>query len=168
MNDVANEQLLQRVENFLTNASDEERHLLSTIIHGFSEKQNGTYTTYLAALTQIKTRFLENGDYEVILPIQPLIENPLKIVHGGMTATLLNTAMGSLVNQSISSDLAAVTTEMNVHYIKPGVGSHLRCVASLLNKGRQLCVTEAKVYDEKEKLIAMGTGTFFIMKRPKE
>ncbi len=166
MNEGTNKQLRQKIDHYLAMTNEEERQLLSNMIDGLTAKKEGTYRTYLAAMTQIKTRFLDNGDYEVLLPIQPLIENPLKMVHGGMTATLLDTAMGSLINQSISTEMAAVTAEMNIHYIKPGVGNYLRCVASLSHKGRQLCVAEAKVYDEKEKLVAMGTGTFFLIKRP--
>ncbi|GAE33824.1 PaaI family thioesterase [Halalkalibacter akibai] len=159
-------ELLHKIQDFIHDADEEEKKILFNLVEGFENKRTGKFKTYLAAMTQIETRFLENGDFEVVLPIQPLIENPLKMVHGGMTATLLDTAMGSLVNQSLPQDLAAVTAEMNVHYIKPGVGKFLRCVASLSHQGKQLCVTEAKVYSDQNKLIAMATGTFFIINRP--
>lgn len=168
MNQVDPNQLLHKLHTFLENSNEEEITLLNTIIDGFEEKRKGNYKTYLSAMTNIQPRVLENGDYEIILPIQPLIENPLKMVHGGMTATLLDTAMGSLVNHSLPQDSNALTAEMNVHYLKPGIGKYLRCIASLSHHGKQLCVTEGKVYDENDKLIAMATGTFFIVKKAKE
>ncbi|WP_227935695.1 PaaI family thioesterase [Alkalihalobacillus deserti] len=166
MNQMDQNQLRLKLNTFLENPSEEELTLLSTILDGFEKKRKGDFETYLEAMTHIERRNLDNGDYEIVLPIQPLIENPLRMVHGGMTATLLDTAMGTIVNQSIPADSAALTAEMNVHYVKPGIGKFLRCVASLSHRGKQLCVTEGKVYDENEKLVAMATGTFFIIRRP--
>ncbi|ARK31129.1 PaaI family thioesterase [Halalkalibacter krulwichiae] len=165
MNSTTDNQLLHRLESLLKEANEEERDLVSRIVDGLELKRMGKHSTYLAALTNVESRTLENGQFEMTLPIQPLVENPLKMVHGGMTATLLDSAMGSLVNESLSENFAALTAEMNVHYIKPGVGSYLRCVASLSHKGNQLCVTEGKVYDEHNKLVAMATATFFIIKK---
>jgi len=159
-------QLLDKLTTFLENSNEEERTVLNTIIDGFTKKRNGDYKTYLAAMTHIETRLSDNNEYEITLPIQPLIENPLKMVHGGMTATLLDTTMGSIVHQSLPPELTALTAEMNVHYLKPGIGGHLRCVATLTHKGKQLCVTEGKVYDDNEKLVAMATATFFIITKP--
>ncbi len=158
--------MTETFQELLNNANDEELHVLESMLKGLHDKQQGRYATYLSALTQIKTKFLDNDDYEVLLPIQPLINNPLQMVHGGITATLLDTAMGSMINRRLPEDQAAVTAEMNVHYIKPGVGQALRCVAHLSHKGNSLCVAEAKVYDDREKLMAMATATFAIIKRP--
>ncbi|MFC0558733.1 PaaI family thioesterase [Halalkalibacter alkalisediminis] len=161
-------QLLHKLNTFLEESSEEERTLLDIIVDGFTKKRRGDYKTYLDAMTHIETRMLDSGEYEIVLPVQPLIENPLKMVHGGMTATLLDTTMGSLVNQSLPADSTALTAEMNVHYLKPGLGKHLRCVASLTHKGKQLCVTEGKVYDQNGKLVAIATATFFIITKPKK
>ncbi|ERN53073.1 PaaI family thioesterase [Alkalihalophilus marmarensis] len=160
------QELNDTFQELISTANDEELHVLSSMLRGLNDKKEQKYATYLSALTQIQTRFLDNGDYEVVLPIQPLINNPLQMVHGGITATLLDTAMGSMINRILPEDKAAVTAEMNVHYIKPGVGSKLRCVAHLAHKGNSLCVTEAKVYDDREKLVAMATGTFALINRP--
>jgi uncharacterized protein (TIGR00369 family) len=159
-------QLNDHFLELLNTSNEEELHVLSSLLKGFNDKKKNKYATYLSALTQIKTCFLENGDYEVLLPIQPLINNPLKMVHGGITATLLDTAMGSLINRVLPEEKAAVTAEMNVHYIKPGIGETLRCIAHLSHRGNSLCVAEAKVYDDNQKLIAMATGTFAIINRP--
>ncbi|GAE24117.1 hypothetical protein JCM9140_22 [Halalkalibacter wakoensis JCM 9140] len=161
-----NQDLATKTQQFLDQATAEEMTIVSNLIDGLSEKRDGKYHTYLAAITQISSCFLENGDYEIKLPIQPLIMNPLNMLHGGMTATLLDTTMGSLVNRSLPTDLAAVTSEMNIHFIKPGVGEYVRCIATITHRGTHTYISEAKVYDEREKLIAMATGTFFILNKP--
>lgn len=158
-------QLLENIEDYLSEASPEEVDVLSSILEGLKGKKHGEYRSYISALTMDRRRFLDNGDYEVRLPIQPLIYNPLNFVHGGITATLLDTAMGSFVNQSLPEHLAAVTTEMKVNYLKPGTGKELICIASIIHKGTSFYVCEAKVYNDKNKLIASGSGSFFIIKR---
>lgn len=160
-------QLLQNIEEYLSEASSDEIEVFSSILEGMKRKQQGKYRSYISALTRDNRRFLDNGEYEVRLPIQPLIFNPLNFVHGGITATLLDTAMGSFVNQSLPEHLAAVTTELKINYLKPGVGQELICIASIVHKGTTFYVCEAKVYNEVNKLIAIGSGTFYIVKRKK-
>lgn len=148
-------------ETFVQHASEEEYNVLSAILTGLQQKQEGNFRTYLSAITDVKSKQLENGDYEISCPIQPLIENPLKMVHGGMTATLIDSTMGGLLISKLPENQSAVTVELKVNYIRPGIGSHLRCVATILHQGKQLSVVEAKVYTDKNHLIATGTGTFF-------
>lgn len=159
------EDILNRIYAYLDHANEEEVNVLSMIMNGLEKKQQGEYLTYLAGITNLKSQFIGEDTYEVIIPIQPMIENPLKIVHGGITATLIDTAMGSLVNRLLPDELAAVTTEMKINYISPGIGKHLRCIASVAHKGRQIWIAEAKVYSDKNKLVAMANGSFFIIPR---
>lgn len=158
------EQFLENVHNFLEEATVEEFHILQALLIAAKAKQNGEYRSYLSALLKVESRFLENGNYEVRIPIEPLIYNPLQIVHGGITASLIDIAMGSLVYQSIPEHYKTVTTELKVNYLKPGIGQQLICVASLVHKGNSICVTQAEVLNEKGTIIAIATGSFFIIK----
>ncbi|WP_017727172.1 PaaI family thioesterase [Halalkalibacterium ligniniphilum] len=162
---MTDEMLKKKLERFLQKANEEERDVVTSFLDGMLKKQENQYGTYLGALTQIQTNFLDNGNFEVILPIQPIVNNPLNMVHGGITATLLDTAMGSMINRKLDRSLAAVTAEMKVNYLKPGVGTELRCIATVVHEGKHLHVAEAKVFDDKEQLVAMATGTFFIIPR---
>lgn len=159
--------LIKSVNEFLNDASPEGLDVIEALVKATKEKEEGKYRSYLSALMQVESRFLENGDYEVRIPIQPVIHNPLQIVHGGITASLIDTAMGSFVNQSLPDHLVAVTTELKINYLKPGLGKELICIASIVHKGSSVYVCEAKVYNEENTFIAMGTGSFFIIKRQK-
>lgn len=161
----AKEELEQMMTSFLNKANEEEIALLKTVFKGIEEKRSGKYVSYVAAFTQMEAKFLPNGDYEITIPIQPLIYNHLKMVHGGITATLADTAMGTMISEKLPPDLSVVTAEIKMNYIKPGLGKYLRCVATLLNQGKHLCVTEAKIYSDKNELVASALGTFFIIKK---
>jgi uncharacterized protein (TIGR00369 family) len=160
------EYLLKNIESYLDDAGEEEIEVLSTLLKAIKDKQAGHYRSFISAFMQVNSKVLDNGDFKVTIPISKLISNPLNFVHGGITATLLDTAMGSFVNQSLPEHLAAVTSELKINYLKPGFGKELTCIASIVHKGSSVYVCEAKVYDDKQSIMAMGSGSFFIIKRP--
>jgi uncharacterized protein (TIGR00369 family) len=153
----------ERINTYLEKASTEEISVLNTIFDGLEKKQSGNAMTYMGALTDVKSRLIDEKTYEVTIPIHPLILNPLQIVHGGITATLADTAMGSLVAELLPDDKAAVTSEIKMNYVAPGVGKYLRCVATTAHQGRHTYVTEAKVYTDENKLAAIASGSFFVI-----
>ncbi|WP_059104728.1 PaaI family thioesterase [Shouchella shacheensis] len=158
-------QLEAKLQRYLEVATEEETDTLERIITGLLEKQAGKQGTYLGALTNARAAPLEDGTFEMTLPIHPLIYNPLEIVHGGITATLLDSAMGALVDVQLPASKTAVTSQLNIHYIRPGTGSLLRCVARVAHAGSKQFVVEGDVYDDREKLVAKATGTFFVIGR---
>lgn len=157
--------LFQEIETHLQEATDEDIELIFALFHAARRKQRGEYSSYLSVIMDVKSKLLENGDLEVRIPVQPLVNNHLNIVHGGITASLLDTAMGSFVNKSLPDHLAAVTTELKLNYLKAGVGKELICIATIVHRGRAFWVCEAKVYNDEESLIATGSGSFFIIKK---
>lgn len=159
------EKALILLNEMLEKANEEEMEVLVSVLEGLRKKQNNEVRTYIGGFTHMKSRPLENGEFEVTMPIQKLIENPLGMVHGGLTATLLDNGMGFIIHHQLPEDETAVTVEMKIQYIKPGIGKELRCVSRILHKGSKLCYCEAKVFNDEGDLIANGTGTFFIIKK---
>jgi uncharacterized protein (TIGR00369 family) len=163
-NHLDNEKLLKRFSDFLSKANDEELLLTEQILNGLQQKQVNQYATYLDALFQTNGK-LTNDYYEVIIPIQPLIYNKLNIVHGGITATLADTAMGTYISKLLPNNKSGVTTEFKINYLAPGKGKFLKCKASLIHKGKHIWVAEAKIYTDSDKLCAVAAGSFYIVNR---
>jgi uncharacterized protein (TIGR00369 family) len=159
-----NEEFSNKLNDFYNTASESEKHTLEELINAVLRKQKKVNSTYLGELLQAKGRFIDNR-YEITIPNSEIIQNSLNIVHGGITATLIDSAMGSLVFQLLPEDKYAVTTELKVNYLAPGIGSSLTCIATVINKGSKLIVTEGKVYRDDGKLMAHATGSFFIIQK---
>lgn len=157
--------LESKIQTFMSKASKEDLTILSNIVDGLLEKQADQHQTYLSAITHVTHDQRNEDEFELQAPITPLLYNPLKMVHGGITATLLDSAMGLRAVQSLPNHLAAVTSQLNIHYIRPGFGSRLRCVARTVHTGRQLVVVEGETYDDKNRLVAKATGTFYVIPR---
>lgn len=77
-----------------------------------------------------------------------------------MTATLLDSTLGGAAMNSLPPHLTAVTSQLNIHYLRPGKGSFMRCIAKIVHKGKQLIVLEGEAFDDQERLLAKATATF--------
>jgi uncharacterized protein (TIGR00369 family) len=99
----------------------------------------------------------------ITIPINSITDNSFRIVHGGITATVMDTAMGILANQLLPEGYSAVTSNLNIHYIAPGIGEKVKASAKLIHKGSNTLVMEGSVFRDDGKQIAHGTGTFFIV-----
>ncbi|MFD1396537.1 PaaI family thioesterase [Kroppenstedtia eburnea] len=89
------------------------------------------------------------------------LKNRYKILHGGITATFIDTAMGSTVFQEVGQDRRSVTLDLNISFLKPAVEGWLTSQTRVIKKGRTIIVLETKVADERDRLIARAAGTFF-------
>ncbi|MGH6855413.1 MAG: PaaI family thioesterase [Aestuariivirga sp.] len=90
--------------------------------------------------------------------------NPQRRVHGGYTATLLDSAMGCAVQTRMAPGVAFGTVELQVNFVrKIDVSTgRLICTGTVLHSGRTMSTAEAKVLDGKGKLYAHGSGTFLV------
>ncbi|QEY20298.1 PaaI family thioesterase [Psychrobacillus sp. AK 1817] len=150
-------------EQVTKEASDTEKGLLTDFILGLQHKRQGTAPTYLNATFQMDTRY-EDNHCIVTLPVTPLIYNSFDMPHGGVIATLVDNAMGFLVNKDLHAEgKGAVTTNMTIHYIKAASEKQLIATSTYLHKGRQTLVMECTVTQPDGKKIAYATGSFFVI-----
>ena len=90
--------------------------------------------------------------------------NPLGAVHGGVIATLLDSAMSCAVHTLLPAGSGYTTVEMKVNFVRPILASTgpLRCVGSVVHGGRRIATAEGRLTDASGKLYAHGTTTCFI------
>ena len=96
------------------------------------------------------------------LDITDRLTNRQGIVHGGVHATLLDSAMGiaGCWTGDAGQRAMALTLSLNVQYIGKALGSRLICEASLTGGGRSVFYAEASLTDDLGTLVAKGTGVF--------
>jgi uncharacterized protein (TIGR00369 family) len=90
--------------------------------------------------------------------------NPLGTVHGGVIATLLDSAMSCAVHTQLPPGTGYTTIEMKVNFIRPILHDTgpLRCIGKVVHGGRRIATSEGKLIDAEGKLYAHGTTTCFI------
>jgi uncharacterized protein (TIGR00369 family) len=92
--------------------------------------------------------------------------NPIGVVHGGLAATLLDSAMGCAIHSTLPAGVGYTTLEVKVNYIRPmsvetGI---VRCEAKVIHVGGRTATAEGRVLDESGKLYAHATTTCIIFR----
>ncbi len=93
-------------------------------------------------------------------------ENPLGTVHGGLAATLLDSAMGCAVHSTLPAGVAYTTLELKVNFTRPITADtgRILCEGTVVHRGARVATAEGRVYAEATgKLLAHGTTTCLIL-----
>ncbi|WP_054308789.1 PaaI family thioesterase [Mesorhizobium sp. 1M-11] len=87
--------------------------------------------------------------------------NPMGGVHGGWAATLLDSALGCVVQTLLAKGEAYATAEFKVNLMRPITPNtgEVVCEGKIMHKGRTLAVSEATMKDSAGRLLAFGTET---------
>ena len=90
------------------------------------------------------------------------LTNVYGIVHGGVTVTLADTAMGGAC---LACNKQVVTLEMGMNFIKPiAEGGHAYAVGEVVHNGTHIMVCEARVFDDDDELCLKSQATFFVLR----
>ena len=100
--------------------------------------------------------------------------NPLGGLHGGWTATIMDSALACAVMTTLEPGEGYTTVEFKVNLTRPvrADGSEVRCEGRVLTRGRSIATSEATLTDANGKVLAHGTETCAIFPidnlRPRE
>jgi uncharacterized protein (TIGR00369 family) len=110
----------------------------------------------------------EEGKVTVYMPAAEFHYNPLGSVHGGVIATLLDTAAGCTVHSTLPAGVGYTSLDLMTRFIKPVTvnSGTLRCEGAIISRGRRTAVAESHLYDERGKLLAHATSTCLIFDLP--
>jgi uncharacterized protein (TIGR00369 family) len=90
--------------------------------------------------------------------------NPAGTVHGGFTATLLDSCMGLAVQSTLEKGVSQTTLEFKISLVRPITPETgpIKAEGVVLNRGRRIGTAEGRVTDDKGRLLAHGTTTCLV------
>lgn len=106
------------------------------------------------------------GWFEIRLPVQTFHQQHDGIVHGGVLATLADTAVALAAYTLAAPGQRIVTIEFKINYLRPAQGELLLCVGTVLRPGRTVTVSEAEIFmfaQGEKKLAAKALATIAIL-----
>ena len=108
----------------------------------------------------------EAGNGRVVVTLMPTEAhlNPAGTVHGGLTATLLDSCMGLAVQSMLDKGTSQTTLEFKISLVRPITPEtgQVRAEGRVLNCGRRVGTAEGRIVDGKGRLLAHGTTTCLI------
>jgi uncharacterized protein (TIGR00369 family) len=92
--------------------------------------------------------------------------NPIGVVHGGLAATLLDSATGCAVQTTLPAGVAYTTLDLTTNFVRPITHDtgRILCEAEVVHRGGTIATAQGKLYaEETGKLLAHGTSTCLIL-----
>jgi uncharacterized protein (TIGR00369 family) len=91
--------------------------------------------------------------------------NPLGLVHGGLAATLCDTALGCAVHSMLPAGTGYTTLELKVNFVRPITArtGRLESEGTVVHLGSRTATAEARVVDAQGKLYAHASATCLLL-----
>ena len=117
-----------------------------------------------ARLLGFEVETVEEGKVTFVMEPAECHYNPFGVVHGGVAATLFDSALGCSVQSLLPAGYAAPTMHLDINYIRPITIStgKIRCSGQVVHFGKRSATAEGRLVDMDGKLYAHATGTFVI------
>jgi uncharacterized protein (TIGR00369 family) len=93
--------------------------------------------------------------------------NPAGTVHGGFSATLLDSCMGLAIQSTLEKGIGQTTLEFKISLVRPITPETGPITAEgvVMSRGRRVGTAEGRITDNKGRLLAHGTTTCLIFER---
>src|SRR5262245_17273770 len=105
-------------------------------------------------------------EVDVSLRVDPRHLNLAGTLHGGMIATLADTATGLAYRTGLEEGASALTSSLSVTFLRPGGIGVVTARARVVKRGSRFGYAEADVEDAEGRLLARATATFTVLSAP--
>ena len=104
---------------------------------------------------------LERGEGETVfkLEAEERHSNPMGTIHGGILCDLADAAMGMAFFTTLEKGESFTTLELKINYVRPFWTGTLLAHGKVVSRGRTVGLTECRIVDDRDRLIAHATST---------
>ena len=115
----------------------------------------------LAASSGIYLRSMQAGKAEMVLPYHDDLIRPGGTIAGPYMMLLADVCMYAVALSILGEVKLAVTTNLNINFLRKPANSDLLAVGNIIKMGKRLAVIEISIYSEDD-IVAHATGTYSI------
>jgi uncharacterized protein (TIGR00369 family) len=92
--------------------------------------------------------------------------NPIGSVHGGVYATLLDSAAGCAVHSLLPAGVGYTSLDLTVKLLRQVVveTGRVRCVGTVTHLGGRTALAEARITDQRDRLLATATSSILLIR----
>ena len=110
-------------------------------------------------------RSIDPGKAEMVLPYSDHSIRPGGTIAGPFMMMLADVCMYAVVLSLLGEIKLAVTTSLNINFVRKPANSDLIAHGSIIKMGKRLAVLEVSIFSEGE-IVAHATGTYSIPPHP--
>jgi uncharacterized protein (TIGR00369 family) len=90
--------------------------------------------------------------------------NPMGTIHGGILCDIADAAMGMAFFSTLEEGETFTTLELKINYLRPFWTGTLLAHGKVVSRGKTVGLTECRIVDGKERLIAHATSTVMALR----
>jgi uncharacterized protein (TIGR00369 family) len=111
---------------------------------------------------------VDEGRCAFTMRAQEFHYNPIGSVHGGVIATLLDSAAGCAVHSTLPVGWGYTSLDLTTKYLRPATvdSGLMRCEGMVINRGRTTALAEARLFDERSRLLAYASSSCLLFPLP--
>jgi len=113
-----------------------------------------------ARLIGIELEDVQVGIATLALEVREELKQNHGVVHGGVVASLIDSAAAFAVISVLSPDERATTADLTISYLRPLTKGRARSTARVVRAGRRLIVVSAELSDDAGNLSATALTTY--------
>jgi len=113
-----------------------------------------------AKLLGIELEDVQAGTATLALDVREELKQNHGVAHGGVVASLIDSAAAFAVISVLSPDERATTADLTISYLRPLTQGRTRCTARVVRAGRRLIVVSAESFDNAGNLAATALTTY--------
>ena len=115
------------------------------------------------SLIGVKLTRVHDDGVTIEIAVTPQLLNGFAVVHGGVTATLADAAVGLSLHRHFGGVRPVTTVELKINYFRPVNEGKIYARAHLLRVGSTICVGRVDLTDSKQNLIGAAMVTYMIL-----
>ena len=102
----------------------------------------------------------QRGEATLHLAVRDDLRQNRGVVHGGVTASLIDTAAAFAILTLLEPGQSTTTIDLTIHYLRPLLRGQGSAHARVLRAGRRLIVVTVEVLDEEGNLVATALTSY--------
>lgn len=113
-----------------------------------------------AHLLKLELGEVKRGAATLYLEVRDELRQNNGVVHGGVIASLVDTAAAFAILTSLEKGQTTTTVDLTIHYLRPLLEGRVTAEARLLRAGRRIIAIRVDVLDETQALAATALTSF--------
>jgi uncharacterized protein (TIGR00369 family) len=135
-----------------------KRHEITAEQRAFAA--NALHSLPFSKLIGMRLVDLRPDEAVISIDMRDELRQPTGVLHGGVTATLIDTAMAFAVRTRLTVSETAATVDLTVHYLRPHINGKFTCTAKVVRAGKRIFTVAADVVNEDGQHIATAVSTY--------
>ena len=103
---------------------------------------------------------LSYGEATLKLKMRDELRQPHGVLHGGATASIIDTAMAFAIITCLDANEKATTIDLTVHYLRPVTAGGIVCTAKVVRAGKRILTVSAECVNSEGKITATALSTY--------